>query len=277
MDAILKNIMVATASKSSGRPVNSTDYRLGPNSLLYCGLCNTPKETDITVFGKTSRVPCLCQCASEKIKQEEAERVLSARIEELKRAGISDGALRNCTFAQDDGTAPKMAMARKYVDNWERMLSENIGFLITGNVGTGKTFMAACIANALLEKCVPVLVTSFPRLLRQFEGFDKDKNRLLASLNDFKLLVIDDLGVERQSDFALEQVYTVIDERYKSGKPMIITTNIPLEELRNPADIRYSRIYDRILESCVPIQLEGPSRRKGLAGNKMKIARELFS
>ena len=91
------------------------------------------------------------------------------------------------------------------------------------------------------------------------------------------MLVIDDLGVERQSDFALEQVYTVIDERYKSGKPMIITTNIPLEELRNPADIRYSRIYDRILESCVPIQLGGPSRRKGLAGNKMKIARELFS
>ena len=170
-----------------------------------------------------------------------------------------------------------MAMARKYVDNWERMLSENIGFLITGNVGTGKTFMAACIANALLEKCVPVLVTSFPRLLRQFEGFDKDKNRLLASLNDFKLLVIDDLGVERQSDFALEQVYTVIDERYKSGKPMIITTNIPLEELRNPSDIRYSRIYDRILENCVPVQLEGPSRRKGLAGNKMKLARELFS
>ena len=271
------NIFSNAVNEGAKRATNSTDYRIGENGLLYCGKCNTAKEVDVTIFGQERRCPCLCKCEAERLKQAEVERVIKERIFELKKAGISDSALNSWTFAKDDGSVPKITLAHKYVDNWDQMFEENIGLLLSGNVGTGKTFFAACIANALLDRCVPVLVTNFPRLLRQFEKFSNDKAVLLEQLNSVKLLVIDDLGVERQSDFALEQVYTVIDERYKTGKPMIITTNIPLEELKNPDDVRLSRIYDRILENCVPIHLDGPSRRKGMASEKIDIARKLFS
>ena len=53
----------------------------------------------------------------------------------------------------------------------------------------------------------------------------------------------------------------VIDERYKSGKTFIITTNLSLEELQNPADLEHGCIYDRIMERCVPVAFSGRNYR----------------
>ena len=88
--------------------------------------------------------------------------------------------------------------------------------------------------------------------------------------------MIDDLGAERQSEYALEIVYNVIDGRYKAQKPLIVTTNVPLGEMQKTEETNYKRIYDRILAMCVPIQFDGESRRKGIAANKMKTAKEIF-
>jgi DNA replication protein DnaC len=125
---------------------------------------------------------------------------------------------------------------------------DNTGLLLWGNIGTGKTFFAACIANALINNGVPVLMTNFAKIINALSGFNiEDKNKYIVDFNRYKLLVIDDLGAERQSDFAQEIVYNVIDSRYKNGQPIIITTNLTLDEIKKPANITYSRIYDRIL------------------------------
>ena len=87
-----------------------------------------------------------------------------------------------------------------------------------------------------------------------------------------KLLIIDDLGVERDTSYALETVYLVIDERYKSGQPFIITTNLSLEELCNPADLEHGRIYDRIMERCVPVAFSGKNYRIGRGRANMENA-----
>ena len=93
------------------------------------------------------------------------------------------------------------------------------GLLIWGDVGTGKSFFAGCIANALLEKGVPVLMTNFSRILNTLTGMHfEDRNQFINNLNRYSLLIIDDLGMERNSDFALEQVFNVIDSRYRSKK-----------------------------------------------------------
>lgn len=152
------------------------------------------------------------------------------------------------------------------------MLEHNNGLLFWGNVGTGKTFAAACIANALIDNGVPALVTSFPRILNS--GWDKTE--IIGQMKEFPLLVIDDLGVERSSEYALEIVQMVVDERYKSGMPLIVTTNLTRQELESPKDMRFSRIYDRVLEMCVPVYFDGPSRRKKTADDKMRFAREVF-
>ena len=84
-----------------------------------------------------------------------------------------------------------------------------------------------------------------------------------TSLDDYSLLVIDDLGVERNTEYAMEQMFTVIDSRYRSKKPLIVTTNLKLEEIKNPPDLAHARIYDRILERCARFSfLERISGRK---------------
>ena len=74
--------------------------------------------------------------------------------------------------------------------------------------------------------------------------------------------MIDDLGIERDTAFAKETVFAVVDSRYRLSKPTIITTNLSMEKIKNPEDIENRRIYDRILEKCFPIEVGGGSRRR---------------
>ena len=153
-----------------------------------------------------------------------------------------------------------------------------MGLLLWGDVGTGKSFFAGCVANALLDKGVPVLMTNFATILNSLTGiYPQDRNEFINSLNQYSLLIIDDLGVERNSEFALEQVFHVIDSRYRSMKPMIITTNLTLEELKHPEDLAHSRIYDRILERCVPLKINNQNIRELNAVANMSEARKLLA
>ncbi len=136
------------------------------------------------------------------------------------------------------------------------------GLLIWGDVGTGKSFFAGCIANALLEKGVPVLMTNFSRILNTLTGMHfEDRNQFINGLNRYSLLIIDDLGIERNSDFALEQVFNVIDSRYRSKKPLIITTNLT---------------YDRILERCIPVRINNRNIRQDNATANLKQAKKIL-
>ena len=200
-------------------------------------------------------------------------------MEALRRDGITDPAYLRYTFAQDDRRNPDVTdVCLRYVQNWKEMKAENIGILFYGDVGTGKSFLACAIANALLGRLVSVSVTNFPRLLNAIQGtFDEERQRRIDSLQRYSLLVIDDLGVERDTAFSVEQVYNVIDTRARSGKPVIITTNLSMKDLQNPPSLAYKRIYDRVLEMC-PIRLKmvGESRRAGNANERRDLARRLL-
>lgn len=250
------------------------------NDLLMCGKCNTPKECLVEILGTVRKFGCLCKCQSERYREEQAQmrqREAFERVNRLRAQGIQDKHYREWTFANDDGSNPQMMdKARKYCERWMDMYRDNIGLLLWGDVGNGKTYFAACIANYLIDHGVPVLMTNFIRLANALSGYDEDKNAYIKSLDNYKLMIIDDLGAERQSDYMLEQVYNVIDSRYKSRQPLIITTNLALNELKNPSDIKYSRIYSRILEMCVPIAFRGADRRKEALNTKLEQAKKLF-
>ena len=250
------------------------------DDILMCGKCGTPKECLVEVMGTVRKFGCLCKCQSERYRDEQAQmrqREAFERINRLRTQGIQDKHYREWTFANDDGSNPQMMdKARKYCERWMDMYRDNIGLLLWGDVGNGKTYFAACIANYLIDHGVPVLMTNFIRLANALSGYDEDKNAYIKSLDNYKLMIIDDLGAERQSDYMLEQVYNVIDSRYKSRQPLIITTNLQLSEIKNPADIKYSRIYSRILEMCVPIAFRGADRRKEVSTTKLEKAKKLF-
>jgi DNA replication protein DnaC len=167
------------------------------------------------------------------------------------------------TFAKDDRQNERLSNAmRRYVDGFEDFRRDGKGLLLYGRNGTGKTFYASCIANALLDAGRRVLVTNFARLSNQIQGMFEGKQEYIDSLNRYSLLVLDDLGAERQSEYMQEQVFNIVNARYCSGLPFIVTTNLTIEEISKPQDAGRARIYNRILERCYPIEVNGIDRRK---------------
>ena len=98
----------------------------------------------------------------------------------------------------------------------------------------------------------------------------------MTRFNAAKLLIIDDLGTERNTDYGLEKVYNIIDSRYLSGKPLILTTNLSLQEMRETTDIRYRKVYDRIFEMCYPVQVIGKSWRMNQAADRFDNMKALL-
>lgn len=262
------------------------DYR-DETGLLRCGKCGGYKERIVEVPeslrpGGKLRVKNLCPCEQEreeKMERERQRRRFETHMDILRREGITDPKYLKYTFDKDDGRNPKIAqVCRRYAENWKEMKKDDIGILFYGDVGTGKTFFAAAIANSLTEKLVSAGVTSFPWLLNSLQSrFQGDRQEYIDRLQRYSLLVIDDLGSERNTGFSAEMVYNVIDTRYRSGKPLIVTTNLTLPDLENPKDLTYKRIYDRVLEMCpIRLKLNGESRRKENAAIRVRRAREIL-
>ena len=200
------------------------------------------------------------------------------RIKRRKAQGLQERYLYDYTFFNDNGQNPLMDKAHAYMENWKEAYKSNIGLLLFGDVGTGKSFFAGCIANALLDQDVPVLMTNFPTILNRLTGmFSEDRSEFIASFDEYDLLIIDDLGVERSTEYTMEQIFFVIDSRYRSRRPMIITTNLKLAELKNPPDLAHARIYDRILERCAPILFDGNNFREENAGATRQTAKDIVN
>lgn len=253
------------------------------DGLIRCKKCGGNRQTVVPCFGKPGyfmpRCICPCQAEAERRRKEAEEQ--RNRMESIKRRraqGLQDRYLYDYTFANDNGQNPLMKKARTYVEHWDEAYRENTGLLLFGDVGTGKSFFAGCIANALLDRDIPVLMTNFPTILNRLTGmFSEDRADFIASLGMYDLLIIDDLGVERNTEYAMEQMFTVIDCRYRSRKPMIITTNLKLEEIKNPPDLAHARIYDRILERCAPILFSGRNFREEQAKATKAAAKGIVS
>ena len=146
-----------------------------------------------------------------------------------------------------------------------------------GTVEEALQIFMKCIANALMEKEVSVCMTNFALILNDLAASYKDRNEYIARLCSFPLLILDDFGMERGTEYGLEQVYNVIDSRYRSGKPLIVTTNLTLEELQNPEDTAHARIYDRLTEMFYPVCITGENFRKTKAREKMERLRLLMN
>ena len=243
------------------------DYTAG--GILYCGKCKTPKQTKITVFGETRTVYCLCKCeaarrrAEDEAHEREQER---RRIRNLRLWGFPDEEMQQWTFKKDDKKNTRLSSwARCYVDGFDAMYRKGRGVVLYGPVGTGKTFAAACVANALVDKGRAVLMTSFTRI-NNILAAERNKQEYLDELAGYDLIVIDDLGTERddaQGRMA-ELVFTVIDARYRQHKPLIVTTNLTGDELKYAAEVKYQRIYSRLYEMCAFMEVKGEDRREEL-------------
>ena len=255
---------------------NPGDY-IGGDGVLHCGICGVAKEHRFDFNGRFA--PCICQCQKDEMEREKAERQRQRdldRVKELAAYSLVDERFRDSTFDRFVAGTPEdqrvQRICRNYVEHFDEMLASNAGLLFFGSPGTGKTFAASCIANALMEKRVPVMVTSIVRLTANM--FGDELNELLYRMNTARLLVLDDFGAERNTEFKAEQIFTVIDARYAAKKPMIITTN--LTDFKSETDVRRKRVYDRIFEVCTPIKMVGESKRRAEGQKKRDSIRAIL-
>ena len=263
-------------------PRNDGDY-IGEDGLLYCGKCHTKKQTRITfTFGKeqvTKTPPRLCDCARKAAEDELQQRQAQKRVDavaRLREASLMDSRFKGSTFLDfhvNQHNAKAHKIAKRYAERFEQMMESNQGLLFYGAPGTGKTFAAACIANQLLENQIPVVMTSFVKLM---DMDNHDDESIIRRLNLADLLIIDDLGAERGTDYALEKVYNFVDSRYRAKKPMLLTTNLTLDQIKSTTDMRYQRIYDRILQCCYPVEFTGPSWRRREAAARFDAMKALL-
>lgn len=256
---------VLPISESGAERLAEGDH-IGEDGLVYCGKCGSRKQLRVKFGDRTHVVRCVCKCESkeleEKKKQEEYEEQMR-RINRLKEASMMDKKYREVTFDKyevREENKKVFEVAKKYVDRFQDMYKKNQGLLLYGPVGTGKSFTAACIGNYLLNNAKPVIMTSFVKILQDIWENDREAE-YITILNSASLLIIDDLGTERETDYALEKVYNIIDSRVRANKPMIITSNLELNDMMECEDIRKKRIYDRILECCYPMYVGGKSFR----------------
>lgn len=278
--------MFAGVLKKMMTPAENPGDYTGPDGLLYCGKCHTPKQVLLSLPALTGSdtpqpFPVACKCVREADERAQAEQRDAEFKNNLEARWITDGfhdpSYLKPTFSDDDGAFPKLtAVCQKYVDRWPEMLENGMGLLLYGGVGGGKSFLAGCVCNELLKKQASVCATSFPRVLNVLQN-SMDKQKALDRLARYQCVLLDDFGVERGTEYAQEQLFAVVDARYRAKRPTIITTNLSLNDLENPQNLAYSRIFDRLLELC-PIRLcvSGPSRRKGNAEQRKELARELL-
>lgn len=247
---------------------NTTSDYIGPDGLLYCGKCHTAKQRRGIPGDPQWVMWCQCECELQQKQEEKAilERENRARqMQRRHRQNIQNLLLRSFRF-EEAAETEVIRKCRSYAQSLCRGEAGSLGLLLWGGVGSGKTFAAACIANFAEENGINTRVTSLPRI--NSAAID-ERREFLDKLDSYGLLVLDDLGTERDTATANETTFQVINTRYESKKPMIITTNLSIEQLNNPASQHQNRIYDRVLEVCVPVFCGTESMRKSAAQNNL--------
>ena len=187
------------------------------------------------------------------------------------------------TFENADKDTDKdiIRKAKNYVKHFEEMKQDNTGLFLYGSVGSGKSYIACAIANAVIsEYSYSVKMRNFAQILNDLQkgGFNIDRNEYIDNLTNPTLFILDDFGIERTTEYALEQIYNIINARYLKSRPTIITTNLNFKDIETEQDdVMLNRIYSRIIEMCLPLRISGVDRRKVQSKEKKKRAENLIN
>lgn len=255
--------LVAESEKKAN--FSQEDYLV--EGLLHCGKCGTPKQIRIQAFGEIQMpyIPCACEEERYRREEEELENLKkSQKIAKIRSECFIDKRLTAWTFSNDDhaGNPAVMNSVYQYARHFQEMLQNGKGLLLYGTQGVGKSYAAACVANAVIDQGYSCVMTNFPRIINIISGMYQGKQEYIDELCRHDLLIIDDLSAERSTDYADEIVMNVIDTRCTFGLPLIVTTNLTADEMKHAGSISKKRIYSRLFEMTIPLEYTGDDRRK---------------
>lgn len=273
--------------KAAAVPVteNPGDYR-DDNGLLHCGICGKPKQMiapeEVADIAPILTVQCDCQEAQSQRAEDQQKKLRKRMLADETMRILEDlgacGFPRDVFSSDDGGDAETRSKAIAYVNGFEKARGAALGLMFVGPVGSGKTFWTSCIASQLIEDGMMVMFTDLRRLVNAANDKNGENRKyILRSVRGCDLLVLDDLGVERESSFMAEQVFQIIDERYQAKRPMIITSNLDPSMMAKATEPGEARIYQRILERCKIIQVSAIKRRSANAAKNSAIWKEILA
>ena len=250
---------------------------------IYCKTCNERIDgKPIPMLDKKLMIiRNACKCDRDRAEQEKLREKQIEQDRLRKNCFISKNQIAYTFENADEDTDKEIIKKTKnYVKHFEEMRKDNVGLLLYGNVGSGKTYIACSIANAIItEYSYNVKMRNFAQILNDLQkgGFTLDRNEYIEQITNPALLILDDFGIERNTEYALEQIYNVINARYLKARPTIITTNLNFKDIeQEQEDIMLGRIYSRIIEMCLPLRVIGLDRRKIQSKEKLKKAQNLM-
>lgn len=249
-------------------PITTGDYY--QDGLLYCGKCHTPKQAMIRQprvkgFEQGYKpMPIICECRAKQLEEErraqEAYQRKLYRYHALGKIGATQ------TFEVDDRAddyASKVcrgyAAAFREISTGEVRRTPADGLLLCGNTGTGKTFLCHAILNAVADKGYTIMAVTVGQFERKL--WSGDKAEIFSRIETTDLILLDDLGAERASQYTQQIVYDLLDTRVSVRKPLLITTNLTREQIFNPESTESRRILSRVHGAVSIVPLRGRDRR----------------
>ncbi len=255
--------MVTTQAPSSSLPEHSCQYCGAELPIMH-------QIADMAVHGN-----CHCDAATADRNHKEQER---QKLEEqrrqhederryrdrLTRSGIP-ARYRTGTLADFDSAHNKAAhvAAVGYVAEFVKHRRDGKGLFLIGEVGRGKTRLATIIALEVLRQDYSVRYSSTVDLLERIKGEFGTSNagNTLGCYLDADLAVLDDIGKEHRTEWAESTIFQIINDRYEQTRPLIITSNLGIDDLRKHYQWAGDAIVSRLFESCQGVLLTGPDRR----------------
>lgn len=244
-------------------PITSDDYI--KDGLIYCGKCHTPKQCKEKLFGNDAILPIICECQKaefERRLEREAQIRLEERIKQLRNECFPKGSMyHQDTFDKADTENGLVKATMMYCDRFKEFEISGKGLMLYGGCGTGKTFLAACVANRLIDRGIQVKFTTLSKIAAQLQSCYEGRSEIYDELRTIPLLIIDDFKAERQTEFMQEITFEVINGRSEARRPLIVTTNLTNEDIKAPKDITSERIISRLIEMTVPLEVTGDDKR----------------
>ena len=270
--------MEAIASKNQGKFAQSIRNR----ELKICKICGEPTQylVNIPLMNKQFLAHINCRCEREKLeiqRENELKQEKLAKIAELKNLSLISKKYENVSFestqtGHNASFDKAFERCKRYCENHQKVYENGNGICLFGAKGSGKTHLTACIANELLKKCVPILLTNLFEISKAVKstfqnGFHESEQEFFERFEKVSFLIFDDLGVEtftkNDRDTWLQTLlFDLINRRYNAKKPTIFSSNYSLNELVNLRRIA-NRTIDRISEmtSGAVFKFDGESMR----------------
>ena len=204
-----------------------------------------------------------CECRERRVARARSRGVAS--VIPARYRGVSFDRPPISDLATEPRAASVVGEVRGYVETIEERIDSGAGLWLMGDVGTGKTSLAMLVSKAALEAGRTVAIYSLPRLLARIRRtYDAERGEqsyleFFERLTSVDLLHVDDLGAEKRSDWVLEQLYAIVNERYEAQRSIVVTTNLDPVALEEQIGVR---TVSRLVEICrEPLRLSGDDLR----------------